>query len=426
MSTLSWGRCLGIATTLALGCGGGETETCRRGSGVICTVMGNGERGLGQDGLPPSRVMLYLPQDMTEGPDGRLYVLDWNNHRVRTVVDGKTVTVVGTGQLGDAPDGQAAYSSLNHPTHIVFSPTGKMIISAWHNSKLLEVDTATWSLRRICGTGARAYGGDGGQALDAILDLPVAAAYDSRGQVYIMDQANQRVRRIDGNGVIDTVAGPPRDYVHVPAGFQKVCADSPTGGQTCKVCRAEQASDPACEPFSFKPQGFSGDGGPATAAFLYLPFSQSAPPAGRIEMGPGDRLFIADTGNQRIRVLEPDGTIRTVAGSGPATYDPAFVGGYAGDGGPATAALLQRPNDVAVAQDGTFYIADTDNHCVRRVDTAGTITTFAGTCGVRGFAGDGGPARTARLDRPYGVALGSRGELYIADTHNHRVRVVYP
>jgi len=414
------------ALATVVGVAGCDDPSVCGGPGVMCTVMGTGTPGLGKDGVAPDKVQLYLPQDMTQGPDGKLYVLDWNNHRVRTVIDGKVVTVLGTGSLGDALEGPALAASLNHPTHLTFSPTGKMIMSAWHNSKVMEVDLAAGTLRNLCGTGVRSYSGDGGAALMAVLDLPVATVFDSSGRMLIMDQGNQRVRRVDAAGLIDTVVGPPKTYVHVPPGFTRACFDDGMGGQACKVCRTEFAMDPNCEGTTFKPQGFGGDGGPATAAFMFQPFSQSAPPAGRMDMGPGDRLFFTDTGNQRVRVVEADGTIRTVAGSGPETFDINYIGGYSGDGGPAIAAKLQRPTDVAVSADGSFYIADTDNHCVRKVDAAGIITTFAGRCGVRGFDGDSGLANQALLDRPYGVEIGSMGEVYIADTHNHRIRVVWP
>lgn len=412
---------------LAAACGQSE-ETCG-GAGVICTYMGTGLAGLGKDGVLPEDVNLYLPQDLAIGPDGLPYVLDWNNHRVRIVnEDGVVETIIGTGQLGDAPDGPALAASLNHPTHVTFDPVGRLILSAWHNSKVSAVDLSTGTLETFCGNGARAYGGDGGPAEQALLDLPVATAFDSKGRLYISDQANQRIRMIDENGIIDTVVGPDANYL--PEGLVEVCAEDPDNQQiVCKNCLvAEAEADPAtCKDQAIgRPQGFAGDGGPATEALLYMPFSQSAPPAGRIEMGADDTLYITDTGNHRIRAVSPDGIITTVAGSGPAEFDPAFRGGYEGDGGPAEQALLKRPTDVAVDADGNFYIADTDNNCVRRVDgESGIITTAAGVCGQKGFAGDGGPAEEALLDRPYGVALDADGNLYIADTHNHRIRVVY-
>ena len=123
--------------------------------------------------------------------------------------------------------------------------------------------------------------------------------------------------------------------------------------------------------------------------------------------------------------LDAEGNVRTVAGSGPDHYDPSEPGGYDGDGGPATEAKLKQPTDVTVAESGNLYIADTHNSCVRKVDGEGIITTVAGQCGKRGSDGNGGPADEALLNRPYGVALDEEGNLYIADTHNHVIRVVY-
>jgi serine/threonine-protein kinase len=127
---------------------------------------------------------------------------------------------------------------------------------------------------------------------------------------------------------------------------------------------------------------------------------------------------VADTENFRLRRIDPAGMISTVAGNG--------SWGYAGDGGPATEAKLGRLSDVAIGPDGRIYIADTDNDCVRVITTDGTISTFAGQCAKRGFSGDKGPATLAQLNRPYGVAIGPSGELFIADTHNNRIRVVGP
>lgn len=415
-----------VLPMLAAGCGP-DPESCG-GEGVICTFMGTGLAGLGEDGLPPEDVNLYLPQDLVFGPDGQPYVMDWNNHRVRTVnADNQVQTVIGNGYLGDAPDGPVLNASLNHPTHGTFTPEGKLLLSAWHNSKLVEVDLQAGTMQTICGDGSRAYRGDGGPASNAWLDLPVAAAFDSQGRIYVSDQANQRIRMIDEDGIITSVVGPSSDYL--PDGLVRVCTTDPeNNNQTvCKACLAADAENPDCmdQPIG-RPQGFSGDGGLATEALLYLPFSQSAPPAGRIDMGPGDVLYIVDTGNHRIRTRTPDGIIQTVAGSGPEAFDPSFRGGYSGDGGPATEAMLSRPTDIVVDPDGNFYVADTDNSCVRRVDgQTGIITTAAGVCGQRGFGGDGGAAEEALLNRPYGVALDADGNLFIADTHNHRIRVVY-
>jgi sugar lactone lactonase YvrE len=364
---------LGCALGLAA-CDEGE-KTCDAAPGIACTFMGTALAGLGEDGLDPLQTDLYLPQDVTAAAGGTVYVIDWNNHRIRTVRDGVTVTVVGTGYLGDAPAGTADEVSLNHPTHITEMPDGKIIVSAWHNSKILQYDPASNHVEPICGTGARSYDGDGGPAIDAVLDLPVATALGPDGSLYIADQANQRIRRIAPDGIIDTFAG---------------------NGVA----------------------GFSGDGGPAIDAQISLPGGQAAPPAGRIATDAEGRLYIADSANHRVRRVDTDGTISTIAGDG----TPA----YRGDGGPATAASLFRPSDVEVDRDGNVFVADTDNSCVRKIAPDGTISTAVGVCGSPGLGEDGATATEMFVDRPYGIALDDDGTLYVADTHNHRIVAAYP
>ena len=340
---------------------------------VILTIAGTGTAGLGADGGAPTEVHFYLPQDLTFGPDGIPYILDWNNHRVRILKDNKVTTVIGTGMLGDAPAGLAREVSLNHPTHISFDPLGRLILSAWHNSMVMRMDLGTTFIQPICGDGRRSFGGDGGPAGQAILDLPSSTAFDSKGQMYISDQANQRIRLVDVNGVITTAVG--------------------TG----------QA-------------GFAGDGGPASEAKISLPGSQSAPPVGRIFVDDQDNLYISDTVNNRIRKVDANGVITTVAGSNRQGFD--------GDGGLATEAALNWPSDVAIGPDGNLYIADTRNSVIRMVDQNGIITTFAGKGREPGYEGDGGLPAEAKLNRPYGITFDARGNFYIADTHNHVVRMI--
>lgn len=381
------GLSLGLALPLALGaCVEDEPaptgpEPCDPAPGRICTVLGSGIQGLSADGLGPFETDLYLPIDLTIGPDGDLYVLDWNNHRVRTLRDGVVETIIGTGELGDAGTGQpegttlvARDTSLNHPVHLNFAPNGDIIVSAWHNSIVMRYNPTTGFIERICGTGGRSYNGDGEAPLATLLNLPAATAWFPDGDLLISDQANQRVRVLHTDGTMGTVLG--------------------TGTR-----------------------GYSGDGGPATAAEVNLPVSQSAPPGGRIETTPDGLLYLADTDNHAVRMVDTDGIVWTVAGTGTAG-----VGGE----GEATEQALAAPADIAVASDGTLYIADTQNSCVRRVTTDGVMTTAAGVCGDGGYGGDGGPATAALIDRPYGIAMGPDDELYIADTHNNRIRVVYP
>src|SRR6185503_4757165 len=138
----------------------------------ITTVAGNGLAGLNGDGHAPTNSALYLPQDGTVGPDGNLYFADWNNHRLRRIKDGVVETIAGTGELGDAKDGAALYVQFNHPTNVFFDAEGRMLIAAWHNSLVKRLDLTTGLVANVCGTGARSFGGDGGPANSALLDLP--------------------------------------------------------------------------------------------------------------------------------------------------------------------------------------------------------------------------------------------------------------
>jgi len=369
-----------IVGGLAAGCGDDMTApppvACDPAPGLICTVAGTGIAGDGADGLDARATRLYLPQDVSIAPDGRLTIVDWNNHRIRVRQEDDTLKIVaGIGELGPAADDPST-DRLNHPTQVTFDAAGTLYIAAWHNSRIKMLDPVTGSLVNVCGSGARAFAGDGGPAADAALNLPVAALFDAAGNMLISDQANDRIRKVDAvTQTISTIAG------------VGPCGD-------CAL----------------------GDGGPATSAFISLPQGQSARPAGRIDIDATGNVYIADTVNNRARKIDTAGIITTVAGNGQM--------GAGGDGGPASGAALNSPADVAVGPDG-LYIADTNNNCVRVVRDDGVIATVAGMCGSAGFAGDGGPAAAARLDRPGGIALDAAGNLYIADTHNQRIRVVY-
>ena len=365
--------------------------------GRIETFAGTGDAGKGPEEAPPLQALFYLPQDLTYGPDGRLYILDWNNHRVRVttkasdktrqqhpryrgrVAKGNVTTLIGTGELGDAPAGPAREIGLNHPTHISFDPLGRLILTAWHNSMILRYDFATDYIEPICGTGERTYSGDGGPAALATINLPSATAFDPLGRMYISDQENQRIRMVDTDGTIHTVVG--------------------TG-----------------EP------GFSGDGGPADQARIYAPIGQAAPPTSRIATDEFGNLYIADTFNNRIRKVDyATGIITTIAGNGNPT--PYLTSGRE-EGAAALAVALSWPCDVAIDTEGRVFFADTFNHCVSYIDLDGALYTAAGQCGKSGDIGDGGHPQSALLNRPYGIELDPDDNLYIADTRNHRIRLV--
>jgi sugar lactone lactonase YvrE len=371
---------------------------------------GTGQAGYGALGLKPLDTQLYWPQDVTVAPDGTPYVLDWNNHRVIALVNGKFKLIVGVtgGDFGDPCEGYAVCENvdalnakLNHPTSVAFDPaTGDMLLAAWHNSEIFRVDLSSELMDLICGDGSRGYNGDEQPAVDAHTDLPVSVAFDPQGRICFADQANMCVRQIDENGVIHTIAGTPPVW------------------------------NVALNRWDRQP-GFEGDGGLATSSKLFFEAGQVADPSGRICFGGNGNMYIADSQNHCIRVVDSNGIINRFAGSGPTAP------GYAGDGGDALFAMLREPRDVAVDADGNVYIADTGNHVIRKVDTSGIITTAVGTYRTGGAsvppispsqvrAEHGAAAAAATLTAPYGVEFDANGHLLVSDTGNHVIRIYYP
>ena len=396
---------------------------------VICTVVGSGENGydIGADdeAMPARDAKMSLPQDMLAAPDGSLYILDWNNHRIRHYrPDDDTLEwVAGRGELGGTLD-DPANNDFNHPTNLLFDPTGsKLVVAAWHNSMIRTVDLTTGEIDNTCGDGRRAYFGDGAAAETAALDLPASIAWSPSGDLVIMDQANQVLRRVDAAGTIHLMAGhcivdapPPGGPGPCADGVEPTPCPDGAGGPSGKlVCGdpAEFCSQP-CTP------GYAGDGLPASELRMNQPFGQSATPAGRIAYDAAGNLYFADTANHLIRMIDTDGVVHRVAGQPPIDGEPQR--GYAGDGGPALDATLNYPVDLAIADDGTVYFTDVQNHCVRAVSPDGTISTVAGVCGERGFAGDGGAPTDALFNLPFGIEW-EPGRLYVADTGNSVIRV---
>jgi DNA-binding beta-propeller fold protein YncE len=389
--------------------------------GNICTIAGNTENGYGGDEGPALEALFSLPQDTLTASDGTVYILDWNNHRIRKLENGVVRHVAGRGELGGTLD-DPANGDFNHPTGILFTPDERgIVVAAWHNSKIRTLDLATGEILDTCGDGRRAYWGDGGPALTASLDLPVSLVWDPLGNLIVLDQANQVLRYIDPAGLIHPLYG--RCVIDAPA---------PTGPGACEQavsCAAMGTSasgkatcgDPAMTCTNACTPGYNGDEVPAVDMRMGQPFGQSADPGGRLAYDAEGRLYFADSGNSIIRRIDSDGVVRRIAGLPPLEGRPQR--GYAGDGGPATEALLNNPVDIAIADDGTLYFTDVYNHCVRAIGPDGIISTFAGICGSAGTDGDGGPAAQARLKRPYGLEL-TPTALLISDTGNNVIRSI--
>jgi sugar lactone lactonase YvrE len=406
-----------VAFPVLFGCsaeneGDGRCNPERLGS--ICTVAGNGENGY--DGDEPIRALdakMSLPQDLLKADDGTLYILDWNNHRVRSLgADGILRHVVGRGELGGSLD-DPANSDLNHPTGLLLSADqNTLLVAAWHNSKIRSVDLSSKEIHDECGDGRRGYFGDEFPAATATLDLPSSIVFDPEGNLVILDQANQVIRRVDAEGVIHRVVGECVTDQDVACEGAPIGCPSGSGKLTCGEPFSE-CSKP-CNP------GYAVGDDPLSLR-MAQPFGQSADPGGRLAYDAEGSLYFADTANHLIRRVTAAGTVEVVAGVEPINRKP--QSGASPDGTPAREALLNRPTDLAIAADGTLYFSDVYNHCIRKVAADGNVYTVAGRCGERGFEGDGGPPADALLKLPYGLEL-SGSTLYVADTGNNRIRRV--
>ena len=358
---LLWGAAVGAASTLAVA----GPAVALSGTDTIRTFAGNGTAASTGDGGPAVAAAVNGPVGISAAPDGRLLIPERPGNRVRVVgTDGVIRTAAGTGVPGFSGDGgPATAAQLSGPADAALDGSGNVYIADRDNNRIRRVGT-NGIITTIAGTGVRGFSGDGGPAVAAQLDNPVGVTVDAAGNVYVADAVNRRIRRISTAGIITTVAG------------------DGTAGST-------------------------GDGGPATAARFVRPDDVRVDAIGS--------LLVVDSGAHRVRRIDSSGVITTVAGTG--------TPGFGGDGGPAAAAELSAPIEVAPDAFGNLYIADTNNNRVRRVNAAGVISTIAGT-GTPGFGGDGNPAISALLNRPSGAALNVAGDLFIGDMANNRVRVV--
>lgn len=334
---------------------------------------------------------------------------------------GTIVTVVGTGVSGQTGDGgPATAAEIVHPRGIALAPGGGFVFADAFAHTVRRV----WpdgTITTVAGTGTAGFSGDDGPATRAELDLPHGVAFTADGTLLIADALNNRVRAVSPQGTITTVAGSgvlgftgdggPATEAGLAA--PHAVTTMPGGGYLIadtddQRIRLVTKDGTITTVAGSGVRGFAGDDGPARSAELDRPFA-AVPTA-------DDGLLVADTGNQRVRKVSADGTITTVAGDG--------VRGFGGDGGPATRAALDSPHNLAVLPDGGFLIADAGNNRVRRVWPDGTITTVAGT-GAAGFAGDAGPAASAELDQPKALAVLPDYQGYlVADALNSRIRLV--
>jgi sugar lactone lactonase YvrE len=334
---------------------------------IMTTVVGVNGHGYSGDGGPAAQAGLWGPRMVAFDRTGGYYVVD-TLHNVIRHVDGAGIitTFAGTGEGGYNGDGiNRLEAQLNQPHSIDLDPEGNVIIGDPLNNRVRRIDADTGLISTIAGVGDSGDSGDGGPATAAHLNNPkVALVHPVDGSIIVGDFGNNRIRRIDPDGIITTIIGTGRD-------------------------------------------GYAGDGGPATEAQL-LPRNLLIDPDGNI--------YVCDRASQTVRRVDATtGIITRVAGNG--------TTGFSGDGGPATKAALNEPRGLGRDWMGNLYIADSENNRLRRVDTKGIITTVAGT-GAPGFENDGGPPTDATITNPRHAIFDEAGNLYITDTYNDRIRLI--
>jgi streptogramin lyase len=350
-----------VVTTVGLASTAGPT---------ISTFAGTGMPGNAGDGGPAALAQLRDPFDVALDRAGNLYFSDTSNHSIRRidVRTGVISTIAGSGRKGFSGDGgPATQATMNEPYGLALDTDGHLFIVDRLNARVRLVDGKSGIIRTVAGTGQPGYSGDGGPGDKAQLREPNGVALDGKGQLYITDVADQRVRVVAlDTGIITTFCG--------------------TG-------RKEQ----------------TGDGGPYQQASLLGPRA--------VAVGPDGGVYICEReGNSIRRVNRTTGMIERYAGTG--------TRGYTGDGGPAVRATFNGPKEIKIDAADNVWVVDTENHAIRRIDArTGVVTTVAGT-GRAGGTGDGGPALQGMLNRPHGVAVAPDGTIYIGDTLNHRIRKV--
>ena len=392
--------------------------------GTISTVAGNGTSGSSGDGGSGTSAEIGIVYGIASDSAGHIFIADYANCVIRELKSGIINTVAGDHSCGFLGDGSSATSAeLYYPFGVAVDSSDNMYIADTYNLRVRKAAVGG-TINTVAGNGTLYFAGSGTPATGASLYYPTGATPDASGNVYIADQDNCIVRKVSSTGTVTTLAGMPPP---ASCGFsgnggaataaqlnqpRKAVADAAgnvyiADFYNCAIRKVATGTGIITTYAGNGSCGYSGDGGPATSAEIYY--------AAGLTIDASGNLYIADEYNQRIRKVTSSGTISTIAGTGTA--------GYSGDGGLGTAAELYYPEDVAVSASGNIYIADTDNYRIRVVNSAGTISTFAGN-GASGYQADGVPANETSLYSPMGVAVDAAGDVLIGDYYNQRVRWV--
>ena len=333
---------------------------------TIMTIAGNGIAGFSGDAGAATAAEIFGPYGIALDGLGNTYFVDQGNQRIRKInASGTISTIAGTGVAGYNGDTVAINSELNNPTGVAADARGNVYIADYGNNRVRKIDTAG-RISTIAGTGIARFWGDNGYADTAMLNGPSAVAVDKNGNIYIADKANQRVRKIDINGIITTIAG--------------------TGLA-----------------------GYNGDNFPSgTMADLSNPIAVTTDIKGNV--------YIVDENNNRVRKVDTFNRISTVFGDGTLGFSP--------DGLLAVNSSLYRPNGVAVDSLGNIYVADEFNYRIRRADyNSNTVITLAGN-GTSGFNGDTAAAINCEIRDCKGIAVDQGGNVYFSDWSNNRVNYI--
>jgi trimeric autotransporter adhesin len=385
-------------------------------AGTISTYAGTGIAGFNGDGVSAAQAKINFPTGIVFDSAGNLVFSDSLNNRVRKIdsATGTISTIAGNGIAGNSGDhGPATSATLNSPYGLAYDPSGNLYISDFYNYVVRKVDT-TGIIVTFAGNGIPGYSGDGGPATSASLLYPEGLVTDSKGQLYIADGLNCRVRVVNRAGIINTVAGNgsfgfggdggPATSAAIGIAQGLTLRNGTlylTGNSAFSRVRAVNLSTGTISSYAGSTRGFDGDNNPLLSSEFNDPIG--------LWFATNGNTLVADTINGRVRKAVA-GVSRTIGG------------GFIGDGGLATSAAFQHPQGrMATDHSGAYYIADADR--IRKVTASGKINTMAGS-GVTGYSGDGGPAVSARLSAPLGTAVDSAGNLFIADTGNKVIRKV--
>ncbi|HEY4179288.1 MAG TPA: DUF4215 domain-containing protein [Kofleriaceae bacterium] len=389
-------------------------------NGVMTTFAGTGVEGFSGDGGPAVNAQISQPSGIAVDDLGNVYFSDRGNNRIRRIGQNSIIsTIAGNGSSTFGGDLGPALAAGIDPFGIAVDGLGNLYLADRGHGRIRRIDGATGIITTIAGTNSSSYNGDNIPAITANLFGPATIAL-SGDVLYIADTYHWRVRKIDASGTLTTVAGTGNYGDGLDGGVAtSTDLNEPTGvtvdshgtlyiadSENGRVRRLEANGTLTTIGGAGFPNGFDGDGGPATAAHLTSPHGLAVDASGTI--------YIADTANNRVRRIAGT-TISTIAGTS--------LTGFGGDGGAATSAPLLGSGGIAFDPTGTLYVADSFASIVRRIDTMGVIATIAGA-GIYGYAGDGGPAIVAQLRAPSDVAADGAGNVYIADNYNKVVRRV--